>query len=615
MSDKHDFVERVLSGLKGALSGGQFIDLEKSIIELKDLSTGSAWTSLKQTVCAYLNTKGGYVFCGIRERNGAYTLTGFDRNNESRLIELRYRCFQNDGDLFPDLSDYMDFEYATLNDRTVAIIKVRSLSEDLKYLKFQGIYYERVLTQDRVIPDSKLLRRREYKAELEYSKEISPVPKAGISDLDLDKINAFITRINATGRKETPKKDEAEAEDFLRRRYAMDDRGQITVLGLLLFGKEPFRYIEYRAEADCYAETRAEIGRDKKIYQGDVLYLMDSVFAFVWGHIRMGVTAANGGSSLPEYPERLIREVVNNALAHRDYTQNQFVTVKVNPGLSLEIKNPGSFKQKMLLTDTSRPNEIRRIVPGIAETKNPKLANVLKAFDKIESQGLGMAVLVETCLDNLTDLPYFDLSIPDTITLVLRSGKLLDEPSRAWLDFLEDYIRKQLGGKPLTREHALILTYLRKSEQLNQKRFYTVLLGPSNNHFGVLAELKAAGLIVEHSAAGSEQIPTYVLDRALTRDDFLETIEAQTAQSTNDLDDISKKVLNIVYKYGYYKGLNPKSTHITPLLYQMLYSDTGDPKTYESLGRKVRKICAELCDQGFLVKHQDKSYSLRSSVN
>jgi predicted HTH transcriptional regulator len=329
MTDKNDLLNKTISGIETALSSGQFQDFEDSIIELKDLSSDTEWTSLKETICAYLNTNGGYVICGIRERNKQYSFPGFDRNNEGRIIELRNRFFKNDNDVLLDLSENIDFDYRNVLGKTLAIITVRPLSEDLKYLKFDGVYYERVLTQDKVIPQSKLIQHREYKAELEYSKEISPVAKATIEDLDIDKINQFIIKINATGKKETVKKDLQDASDFLTRRYCINTEGAVTVLGLLLFGKEPFQYLEYRAEVDCYFETGNDIGRDKRISQNDVINLMDDAFSFVWGHIKVGRSYIGGGRSEPEFPEKLVREVVNNAFAHRDYIANKFITIKI----------------------------------------------------------------------------------------------------------------------------------------------------------------------------------------------------------------------------------------------------------------------------------------------
>lgn len=613
MTGKNDLLDSIIFGIETTLSSGQFQDNEDPIVELKDLSSGNEWTSLKETVCAFLNTNGGYVICGIRERNKQYSFPGFDRNNEGRIIELRSKFFKNDNDVLPDLSDNIEFDYRNVLGKTLAVITVRPLSEDLKYLKFDGVYYERVLTQDKVIPQAKIIQHREYKSELEYSKEINPVANARLDDLDIQKINQFIIKVNATGRKETVKKDLQDAADFLRRRYCINAEGAVTVLGLLLFGKEPFQYLEYRAEVDCYFETGNDIGRDKRIYQDDVINLMDDAFSFVWGHIKVGRSYIGGGRSEPEFPEKLVREVVNNAFAHRDYVANKFITIKINPGEGIEIKNPGSFKQKMLITDTSTKSEIRRIISGVPETKNPKLANVLKAFDKIESQGIGMATLVSACLENQIDVPYYDLSVPDTISLVIASGKLMDDETQRWINSFYGYLSERLEGK-MTQEHELVLAYLLKSERLNKKRLYTILLSPSNNHFDVLSDLKQSGLVIEHPAASSEQTPVYILDKELTIVDFSKQIEKQTGKSLTGLDDAQKKVLNIVYRYNHYNNQSIKPNVITPELYAQLHGNEIEPTTYESLGRKVRKICGDLLKADMLSKKDDKSYEIKKGT-
>lgn len=610
MTDKNDFLNTVLSEIETTLSGGQFTDSEYAIVELKDLSTGSEWTSLRETVCAYLNTNGGYLICGIRERNKQYSFPGFDRKNEGRLIELRNRFFKNDHEVLPDLTDYIDFDYRTLMGKTLAIVTVRPLSDDQKFLKFDGVYYERVLTQDKVIPPARLIQHREYKAELEYSKEISVVPQATLHELDIEKINQFIIRLNTTGKKETVKKDLPDASDFLRRRYCLTGESSVTLLGLLLFGKDPAQHAENRARLDGYFETRDGIGRDKKYFEGDILSLMDDAYAYVWGHIKVGRSAADGGKSEPEYPADLIREAVNNALAHRDYSINAFVTIKINPGDGLEISNPGSFKQKMILNESFSGTEIRRIVPGVAESKNPKLAHILKSFDKIESQGIGMATLVSACLENQIDVPYYDLSVPDRISLVIPSGKLMDDDTQRWAASFNLYMQDRLGGR-ITPEHIRVLAYLLKSERLNQQRHYTILLSRNNNHFDVLADLKQAGLVQEHPGSSSVYTPVYVLDQELKMVDFASRIETLTGKPLTGLDPVALRVLNIIYRYNHYNRQPVKPNAITPELYAQLYGKKIDPTTYESLGRKVRRICGDLLAADLLSKTAGKAYEIR----
>jgi predicted HTH transcriptional regulator len=75
---------------------------------------------------------------------------------------------------------------------------------------------------------------------------------------------------------------------------------------------------------------------------------MEETFRYIWGISKL-IELFVKEESEPEYPEKLIRETINNALAHRDYTMDNFVTVTVEPNRYIEIKNPGSFKEKLKL--------------------------------------------------------------------------------------------------------------------------------------------------------------------------------------------------------------------------------------------------------------------------
>ncbi len=601
---RSEFLEESLLRIQQSIQSQTFIDVETGKVELKDLSTGNDWKSLKETVCAYLNTEGGIVLCGVRERNKSYVLKGFDRNNESNIIDLQIRCFKDDNLTFVDLSNTIFFDYYTIQDTEIVAIAVYPLSDDLKYVSFNGLYYERKLTQDREIPTSKLQRQREYKRELEYAKELTNIEGAAHSDLSLDKINKYINLLNLEIRNETLKPTLSKAKEFLIKQHFVKDTN-VTTLGMLVCGDDPFYFLSERAEVNCYYDTSSDIGKDKKIFRNDIINLMEDTFRYIWGHIKINRTVREGGKSEPEYPEKMIRETINNALAHRDYTINGFVTVTVEPNRYIEIKNPGSFKEKMKLVHSETDVPVRRLIPGIPESKNPKLASVLKVFDKIESQGRGMASLVNAALDNLVDLPFYEIK-DGHICLKIPTGQLVDEAIESWLLGFENYIVKKLKS-PLDFEHKSVLAYFYKSENLNRQRYFTILLTESNNHFAVLEQLKNAGLILEHPATTEENV-VYVLDRVLTKTTFTEEIIEFIGEGYIGLDAIAKEILNMTYLYSKFNTKSLKASEITPEVFRRLHGNEIIAKKYESLGRKVRLFCNALESEGILIKGEKNAY-------
>jgi len=603
----NDFIKRLLNKIEESIDTNTFIDVETSNVELKDLSTGSEWKSLKETVCAFLNTDGGYVICGVRERDKKYKFTGFNRNNEGKIIGLQTKFFQNNLEQFPDLTDTIFFDYLPFKTGEVLILNIKPISEDLKFIKFDGEYYERKLTADYKISESRLKQQLEYKKEIEYAKELTTVDTAEIKDLSLEKINRYVTIINQSGRKETLKASLKIAKSFLEKRYFIKNE-KITTLGMLICGEEPFRFLENRCEVDCYFDSNNSIAKDKKFFQNDIPTLMDEAFHFIWRYIRTGRSAEGGGKMITEYPEILIREMLNNALAHRDYKINKFVTVIIEPNLFFQIKNPGSFKESLKLISTDTEVPIRRILSGIPESKNPKLASILKDFDKIESQGRGMAALVNSTLENNIDLPFYDLQDEQTINLTIPSGNLLDEQTERWLSSYEAYLNNKLGGT-ITKEQKLILAYFQKSEVLNKHRKFTILLSESNNHLAAIEILKQANLISEHSSS-TENTPIYIVDRNLIKTDFNVELRTLIGDTFIGFDAVTKLILNVVYRNTQFNDNSIKPSSITPEIYFKEFGKIIEARKYETLGRRVRGICKKLEEENIFIKGLKGAYSL-----
>src|SRR5207237_472152 len=118
-----------------------------------------------------------------------------------------------------------------------------------------------------------------------------------------------------------------------------------------------------------------------------------------------------------------------------------------------------------------------------------KLAAVLGVYSKWEGKGIGMATLVDLCLGNQIDLPYYRFGTEE-ITLYLCLGKLLDERMERLFRSFDAYIENKLQGNSLTHEQMVVLAYLIKSERANEQVRYTILLTPDNNHFNELLTLE-----------------------------------------------------------------------------------------------------------------------------
>ena len=99
--------------------------------------------------------------------------------------------------------------------------------------------------------------------------------------------------------------------------------GQITTLGVLVCGTRPEDHLLFRSQMDAFVDVPNAVAQDKKTFKDNILQLMELGRAWTLRNIMTGVSTEAGGSMVAEYPEQLIRESINNALAHRDYPINR----------------------------------------------------------------------------------------------------------------------------------------------------------------------------------------------------------------------------------------------------------------------------------------------------
>ena len=111
-----NFIDKTLRTLEECISTQTYVDVETERFELKDLSTNSNWTELYKTVCAFLNTNGGIIVVGIKDKGNErdknkkyYQFKGFNYDNEANLKEIGTKFTDKQGRSL-DLKPYFPFK-------------------------------------------------------------------------------------------------------------------------------------------------------------------------------------------------------------------------------------------------------------------------------------------------------------------------------------------------------------------------------------------------------------------------------------------------------------------------------------------------------------------------
>ncbi|MCB1086542.1 MAG: hypothetical protein KDM63_05820 [Verrucomicrobiae bacterium] len=607
-------IDQILQKLADQIQQGRFAELETEWLEIKPVpADGGEWKERHKTVDAFLNTRGGILILGVKEEGAGparrYVLSGWKDHAEPNLKEFP-RLFTDRKGIRQDLSDcFQPMELRTLLGERIAIVYVDELAADRKFVFLNGHAYKRQLTGDHKVTDREIEAQEEFKEEAAHAKELQPVPGMTAADLDLTKLNHFIFHLNQPQQIETLKPDLASARPFLERRCFLKD-GVVTVLGALVCGNHPGDRLGFRCHVHGYVDAPQQIAQDKQDYVDNVLQLMESSLGYLLRNIQVGISAEQGGKSVPQYPEEVLRETVNNALAHRDYSVDKQVIIAIKPGVHIAIRNPGRFRQTLIIEDSHADIPVRRILPE-AKPRNPKLADVLRVYRKWEGRGIGMATLVNLCLENRIDLPYYRI-YTEEVCLHLRAGKLLDERMERLFESFDQHIATRLDGGSLTEEHKLVLAYLIKSEWANDQLGYTILLTPDNNHFAALATLEKAGLIGKHSIS-TAACPIYVADRVLVQKSYVKELRTFFGEAFDGLDETAKGALGVVYRHNHFCKTRPVSAK--QAAFALWYERVGhqdDIKEFDAFYRKVRNIFNKVQKAGFIEKVEGtRGYTLK----
>ena len=187
--------------------------------------------------------------------------------------------------------------------------------------------------------------------------------------------------------------------------------------------------------------------------------------------------------TMPRYDVFTIREPLNNAIAHQDYSKKARIEVIEYENDRLVFRNHGSFLpgsvEKVVIDDS--PESVYR---------NPFLVEAMRNVHMVETEGGGIKKLFEQQKKRFFPLPEYDLR--DNMVKVEIEGCVIDEsfarilvnnPSLTLPDvMLLDKVQKH---KPLKEEE---IAYLRKKKFVEGRKnnlFLSSKIATTSQHVGL----------------------------------------------------------------------------------------------------------------------------------
>jgi tetratricopeptide (TPR) repeat protein len=238
-----------------------------------------------------------------------------------------------------------------------------------------------------------------------------------VAVLDLEAIETFRGDLRPYVAKMLP--GSLSAWEFLEGAHLMRD-GRLTRAGVLLFATDPTMLFP-AAIAQCtryYGNTK-DAPRDPIEVRGNLRQQIDGCWDFVADLVRQGDAPTSAGAQAQvvyRYPMVAVREIVANALVHRDYgDSHSCIHVRLFED-RLEIVSPGTWTGKDLGPDQAQP---MGVLVGESHKRNFRLARAMAWVGRFEGEGSGIPLAVRDCREAGAPEPVVSQN-DGFVTVVLR---------------------------------------------------------------------------------------------------------------------------------------------------------------------------------------------------
>jgi len=215
---------------------------------------------------------------------------------------------------------------------------------------------------------------------------------------------------------------------------------------ILLFGKSRF---DHFPDALIRCARFKGLTRTKILDQADIdahlPIAIDQAITFIERNTSEGIDIGRlTHNKKPEYPSKVIREAVINAVVHADYAiQGSTIQIAIYDN-RVEITNPGELPFGLTLEDA---------ISGISRLRNRVIGRVFKELKLIEQWGSGLGRMIQTCQEAGLKKPDFKEMSGSFRVTIFNEPKTV-EVLRDWEKLIIGYLNEH--GKITTKEAAII---------------------------------------------------------------------------------------------------------------------------------------------------------------
>jgi len=385
-----------------------------------------------ETAGALANTQGGHILIGINKKG---TIKGVTLSNET---------LKNWGNRISQISQPMlipELQTFTENGKQIVIIVIKEFP--LKPVAISGRCYKRVGASNKMLTPAEISELHLQSTGTTW--DALPSPQANIKAIDIQKVKEYVSRAKKIGRRQF--KEDEDTQALLHKLDLIKDK-KPTWAAVIAFGEMP----PLQAKVKCGRIRGTSTIVDDYVVEVPLLDQVDEVMKYMKRVLQLSYTI-NGNAQRKEtweYPLDAVREIVTNAICHRDYTSPAETQIKIFDD-QLVVNNPGALPLGMTVEKLTDPRH--KSIP-----RNRLLAMLFYDAGLIERYGSGIQRILDDCQNNGFPPPQFN-ELDHGFQVILYKDI-----------FTEEFLQK----KGLNERQKKAITYVKEKERITNKEYQEI---------------------------------------------------------------------------------------------------------------------------------------------
>jgi len=378
-------------------------------------------SDINKAVVAFANTNGGTLYIGIDDDGSVIGVANID----SEMLKVSNSVRDT---IKPDITLFVDYKADIIDGKTVIKVIVQKGTSCPYYIAGKGIRPEGVYIRQGVssVPATET-------AILRMIKDTD-----GEKYEDVRSLNQEITFIEAE--KEFMINNVPFGINQQKTLFIMNANGIYTNLGLLISDQ-----CVHTVKLAVFEGTTKAVFKDRREFTGSLIKQLNDIFEFIDRYNR-NRSEIEGLRRIDkrDYPTDVVREILLNALVHRDYSFSDSSLISIFDD-RIEFTTIGGLVKGITFED---------MMLGVSIARNKNLVNVFYRLTLIEAYGTGIPKIMQSYEGyavkpkiEVTD-NVFKITLPNTNEI--SKQEIMSESERLVMELFNDkdsIVRKDIESK------------------------------------------------------------------------------------------------------------------------------------------------------------------------